>query len=742
MSVVPISSTEVRPERRIEQNPYDVDAWNILLREAQRKSIGEARPFYERLVLQFPNAGRFWRCYIEHELKSRSYENVEKLFQRCLMKILNIDLWRCYINYVRETKGSLPSFREKMAQAYDFALDKIGLDSLSHHVYMDYVTFLKNVPAVGSYAENQKITAVRKIYQRAIITPLLNIELIWNEYCSYEKAINAQLAEKLIAERSKDYQNAKKVAKSMEVVMRGIHRSMISIPPRGTPSEMKQVNLWKKYIAWEKENPLGTEDYGLFAKRVVFAYEQSLLCLGFNPDMWYEAALFMQDAAKTLAEKGDAKASGQLLDEIAVLYDRATTTILKDKQLLYFAYADYEEERMRYDKVAQIYNRFVEQPDVDPSLAYIQYMKFARRTESIKSARAVFKRAREDPRSRCQIYVAAALMEYYCCKDPNVAFKIFELGMKKYMDQPEYAIAYIEFLIHLNEDNNTRVLFERILSANSGAEKSLELWDKYMEFEGHIGDLMTINKVDRRRRKELEKEFVDCQTLLLIDRYKFMDLFPASVDEIRLLGFPRHALKQLAFGHGLSIFSSMGGTSGAGSSAGTSFRSAELKSVIASNTESEYPLPDTTQMIPFKPRIITTSSYHPVPGGVFPPPPAVAHLMSILPPPVCFSGPFVGVDVLIEKFREAKLPEKIALPSGDPTENGLPANPKMEEVRKDMYYLLANTTDPAQIIQEGGSAAMSARKRRETQDDDLSESAVPPAQDIYRMRQQSKRPKI
>jgi len=50
-----------------------------------------------------------------------------------------------------------------------------------------------------------------------------------------------------------------------------------------------------------------------------------------------------------------------------------------------------------------------------------------------------------------------------------------------------------------------------------------------------------------------------------------------------------------------------------------------------------YPRPDVSQMIPFKPKIITTSSYHPVPGGVFPPPPAVAHLLSIIPPPWCFN---------------------------------------------------------------------------------------------------------
>ena len=53
-----------------------------------------------------------------------------------------------------------------MAQAYDFALDKIGMDIHSFPIWHDYVNFLKSVEAVGSYAENQKITAVRKVSKR------------------------------------------------------------------------------------------------------------------------------------------------------------------------------------------------------------------------------------------------------------------------------------------------------------------------------------------------------------------------------------------------------------------------------------------------------------------------------------------------------------------------------------------------------------------------------------------------
>lgn len=55
--------------------------------------------------------------------------------------------------------------------------------------------------------------------------------------------------------------------------------------------------------------------------------------------------------------------------------------------------------------------------------AYIQYMKFTRRAEGIKSARQVFKLAREDSRTRYHVFVAAALMEYYCSKASELFHK-------------------------------------------------------------------------------------------------------------------------------------------------------------------------------------------------------------------------------------------------------------------------------------------------------------------------------
>jgi cleavage stimulation factor subunit 3 len=101
----------VRAEQTVDVRPYDVESWSILLREAQSRSCNEVRSLFESLVSVFPTTARYWKIYIEQEMKSRNFERVEKLFQRCLVKILNIDLWKLYLTYVRETKAGLSTHK-------------------------------------------------------------------------------------------------------------------------------------------------------------------------------------------------------------------------------------------------------------------------------------------------------------------------------------------------------------------------------------------------------------------------------------------------------------------------------------------------------------------------------------------------------------------------------------------------------------------------------------------------------
>ncbi|KAL4083506.1 hypothetical protein QTP88_028822 [Uroleucon formosanum] len=700
------------------ENPWDVESWAMLLRVAQTRWINDVRSFFERLVTTFPTSGRYWKYYIEMEMRGRNFEKVEKLFQRCLLKVLNIDLWKLYLAYVKETKALLPTYKGKMAQAYDFALENIGIDIHSYNIWQDYITFLSSVEAVGSYAENQKITAIRKVYQRGVVNPMINIELLWKEYLAFEQSINCMIADKVMIERSRDYMNARRVTKEYEVVIRGLNKNYPSAPPTGSLDEMKQVELWKKYIIWEKANPLNTEDSALITRRVMFAFDQALLCMTHHPDFWHEAAQFLDGSSKILSEKGDISAAKQYSDEAANIYERAIGTVLNTNILLRFAYADFEEGRMNYEKVHSIYKSYLENEiTTDPTLTYVQYMKFARRAEGIKSARAVFKKARNDSRSKYHVYVAAALMEYYCSKDKNIAFRIFELGLKKYCDNPQYIISYIDYLSHLNEDNNTRVLFERVLSNTSlEPENSVDIWNRFLEFESNIGDLLSILKVEKRRSAVFGKlvEFGGKETAQLIDRYRFLNLFPCTSSELRSIGY--------------NVVTN--------TVSKTMHNSTQRSAVIdglddLDNQSNERRLPklDVSQMIPYKPKLNAFPGEHIVPGGTFPLPPTAGQLKQVLPPPGCFHGPFVAVDMLIDILLRLILPDKAPIPKA---ENGCDIK-------------LFDTAVSAQWANEDAAHGSSNKKKKRigglsSKGDDSDEdiNLVPPPFDIYRSRQQKR----
>lgn len=63
------------------------------------------------------------------------------------------------------------------------------------------------------------------------------------------------------------------------------------------------MELWRKFINFEKQNPLRSEDTALVSRRVMFATEQCLLVLSHHPDVWIMAAQYLDQTAKHLTEK-------------------------------------------------------------------------------------------------------------------------------------------------------------------------------------------------------------------------------------------------------------------------------------------------------------------------------------------------------------------------------------------------------------------------------------------------------
>jgi hypothetical protein len=56
------------------------------------------------------------------------------------------------------------------------------------------------------------------------------------------------------------------------------------------------------------------------------------------------------------------------LDQASAVYERAVSGILSKSMLLHFAYADFEEQLNKNEKVHQIYTKYLELEDIDPTL--------------------------------------------------------------------------------------------------------------------------------------------------------------------------------------------------------------------------------------------------------------------------------------------------------------------------------------------------------------------------------------
>ncbi|GAM23800.1 hypothetical protein SAMD00019534_069750 [Acytostelium subglobosum LB1] len=501
-------------ESRITNDKYDTEAWTLLLNEVQSQPINIARDIYERFLSVFPTAGRYWKLYVEQEMASRNYDMVEKIFVRSLRNVRNVELWKTYITYIRQIKGD--SNKDEVIKAFELAIEFIGMDISSTPIWLEYLSFLKEEKTATPQEEGSKKTAIRKLYQRALENPMHDLDIIWREYEAYEQAWNKTLAKALLTDYSSKYQHAKQVYRDRKGLLEGILRNMLAKPPRSSDKEEHQVRLWRKLIVFEKSNPQRFEPQQL-RHRVTATYNQCLLCLYHYPDIWYEAAMYQVE-------------SGNL--EAGVSFFERAIQAIPTNLFLHFSYADLLEVSKKVQQAKDIYERLVvSQPD---PLVWIQYMRFARRTERVEGPRKIFKRAKSAPECTYHVYIALGFIEYYVNQDTKTARDIFELGLKKFSTEIPYVHFYVDFLTNLNEDNNTRVLFEKILSTIA-TDKSEIFWRKYLDFEYRQNqDLNSIIKLEKRFQS-LSPSYEKMSIMQMLNRYKFLNLWPCHPNEIEII---------------------------------------------------------------------------------------------------------------------------------------------------------------------------------------------------------------
>ena len=93
-----------------------------------------------------------------------------------------------------------------------------------------------------------------------------------------------------------------------------------------------------------------------------------------------------------------------------------------------------------------------------------------------------------EPLVTSQVYAANALMEWQSERVDKIPRNIFELGLKAFLGEAGYVLAYADWLLSIGDADNAKQLFERALAAAAAAadgrsNQGLQqrLWDRYIQ---------------------------------------------------------------------------------------------------------------------------------------------------------------------------------------------------------------------------------------------------------------------
>lgn len=307
-SVVPSVSSHdpiAMLELRVKGDPRGaMDSWlSLIAAYRQHGNIEQCRDIFERFLAVFPHAAEIWVQYAEMELSQGNFVEAEAIFGKALMSVPNVQLWTVYLDYIRrrnDLNDSSGRARQVVTQAYDFVIDNVGLDKDANKIWGDYIQFIRLAPGVvggSAWQDQQKMDQLRKAYQRVVCIPISSVNTLWREYDQFEKGLNPTTGRKYLNERSPAYMTAKSANTSLENITRNLVRTTLARPPpapgfEGDVEYSEQVDLWKRWIKWEKEDPLdlATDDPELLKKRILYTYKQAIMALRFWPEIWVDAA--------------------------------------------------------------------------------------------------------------------------------------------------------------------------------------------------------------------------------------------------------------------------------------------------------------------------------------------------------------------------------------------------------------------------------------------------------------------
>ncbi|KAH8740322.1 hypothetical protein FG386_002834 [Cryptosporidium ryanae] len=380
----------------VEKNPYDYSLWENIFTVKSESEV------FERALEFFPTSPIVWKRYIEYLQNQKSIDerNLLNIFQRSINQCPCIMIWRLFIPFI---DNNVKSLKEK-CEIYQLALDTVGSDPRSGFIWkamyklrlIVYNTLISRndninngsilllnpfetstIPTISESFEEclelgnkiATIVTLRQFFINWLTTPVDNLETAFIAYSLFENSISnndlpnvnltvggmvtmAESASKIVTKNL--LQSGEKLVNMSKLIYKTIvllvDELNESIPARPLDKEtggewVNNLVPWKRYILYEKKNPLNL-DKNRYFNRVSYSYKNCLLYFSYNPEIWYEYFIFVWNYHPI-------QLTG--IEMATELLNSAIQRFLPKDEVLKLILAEVYEVRKKLDKVMQIY---------------------------------------------------------------------------------------------------------------------------------------------------------------------------------------------------------------------------------------------------------------------------------------------------------------------------------------------------------------------------------------------------
>ncbi|SCO63882.1 conserved Plasmodium protein, unknown function [Plasmodium berghei] len=327
----------------LKENPLHINRWNSFL------EIYDIEEAYELFLLIFPRCVNYWTKYAELKIKKKKYKEAYNIYRKCIdSNIFDLKLFTSFLYFAYHTS----SIHEYISFLFE-ALKYVGTDIKSGYIWVELLYILikiyntnlllnndiqnllydpfkninhnnqkknenkvlipseqeqkiyksyipnksgNNIKYIDHYTSENKL---KKYYLSWLNNPTKYLDKVWKGFCSYEKTTSLNFTNSSLFTYNSQYTNSKNAYKELCMLYKELYNlkksKLVIIPINSVKCKMENNLLYKKWmkiINFEKKNPLKLK-LSLVRKRIMYVYEQALIHLQFNSDLWFSYFQFL-----------------------------------------------------------------------------------------------------------------------------------------------------------------------------------------------------------------------------------------------------------------------------------------------------------------------------------------------------------------------------------------------------------------------------------------------------------------